>query len=359
MTKTNDNKETNDNKNKFDKFVDWVNADEDLPPYEEEDETDDEHDHDHEHDDHHDDEELLSDDDLYETEDFQMSAVDEEFDYSDMFDSDSVRINRDRAAEAGSGILRVMLKKGVRDRFRTTQLFFTVLSVLMTSAIVGVLLLALSYMPPFGDSSNPTNNEVYARYIERGVEDTGAVNLVAAIILDYRALDTLGEAFVLFTALISVIMLVRTSCGSQFILVEPKQPLMLRFMITLVSPFILVYGIYILLNGHLSPGGGFSGGAILGSAISLYAISFGVQKVRTIFPFKILLISMSIALLFYAFSKGYSFLMGASGLSTGIPLGTPGNLFSGGLIVPLNICVGIVVASTVYGLYALFSDGEV
>jgi multicomponent Na+:H+ antiporter subunit B len=127
----------------------------------------------------------------------------------------------------------------------------------------------------------------------------------------------------------------------------------------IISPFILIYGIYILFNGHLTPGGGFSGGAILGSAISLYAITFGAAKVRTIFSFKTLLLSIGIALLFYALVKGYAFIMGASELSTGIPLGTPGNLFSGGLILPLNISVGIVVASTVYGLYALFSEGEV
>jgi multicomponent Na+:H+ antiporter subunit B len=61
------------------------------------------------------------------------------------------------------------------------------------------------------------------------------------------------------------------------------------------------------------------------------------------------LILTGAALLFYALVKGYAFVMGASGLSTGISLGTPGNLFSGGLILPLNISVGIVV----------FSEGEV
>jgi multicomponent Na+:H+ antiporter subunit B len=351
--------ETNEqNKDKFAKFVDWVNADDDVPPHEEDvDESDDEHDSF----DHDEDEQPESSGDLYETEDFHMGVVDEEFDYSEMFENEADRISQDKetAALAKSGIRRVLLRKGVRERFRTTQLFFTVLSVLLTTAIVGVLLLTLSYMPQFGAPDNPTNNEVYRRYIERGVSETGATNIVAAIILDYRAFDTLGEAFVLFTALIAVIMLVRTSCGSQFILVEPRQPLMLRFMIMIISPFIVIYGIYILFNGHLTPGGGFSGGAILGSALSLYAITFGPQKVRTIFSFKTAMVLIGIALLFYALVKGYAFVMGASGLSTGIPLGTPGNLLSGGLILPLNISVGIVVASTVYGLYALFSEGEV
>ena len=40
-------------------------------------------------------------------------------------------------------------------------------------------------------------------------------------------------------------------------------------------PVILVFGIYILLNGHLSPGGGFSGGAILAAGLMLFAMVWG------------------------------------------------------------------------------------
>jgi multicomponent Na+:H+ antiporter subunit B len=52
---------------------------------------------------------------------------------------------------------------------------------------------------------------------------------------------------------------------------------------------------------------------------------------------------------------GIMFFMGANGLRTFIPLGTPGNILSGGLILPLNICVALVVASMMYMLYSLFS----
>lgn len=50
---------------------------------------------------------------------------------------------------------------------------------------------------------------------------------------------------------------------------------------------------------------------------------------------------------------------GAAHIPTGIPIGTPGNILSGGLILPLNIGVGILVACTVYALYSLFNEGEV
>lgn len=147
------------------------------------------------------------------------------------------------------------------------------------------------------------------------------------------------------------------------ILITPEdvvnQPLILRLSVMLVVPFIFVFGIYIIFNGHLSPGGGFSGGAILGAGLSLYSAAFGAERIRKFFTFRTFSRLSCVALLFYALVKGYSFFMGASHLPTGIPLGTPGNILSAGLILPLNICVGIVVTCTIYGLYALFSEGEV
>ena len=59
----------------------------------------------------------------------------------------------------------------------------------------------------------------------------------------------------------------------------------------------------------------------------------------------------------YALLKTYSFYTGANGIESIIPLGTPGAILSGGLILPLNICVGLVVACTMYAFYALFSKG--
>ena len=138
-----------------------------------------------------------------------------------------------------------------------------------------------------------------------------------------------------------------------------SQPLILKFAVGLLAPFIMIYGIYILFNGHLSPGGGFSGGTILGTGLVLCSLAYGSGKVNSFFTFKTFTVLCSAALAFYALIKGYAFIMGATGGSTGIPLGTPGNILSGGLILPLNISVGIVVACTIYSFYALFSEGEV
>jgi len=120
----------------------------------------------------------------------------------------------------------------------------------------------------------------------------------------------------------------------------------------------MIFGNYVVLNGHLTPGSGFSGGAILGAAFILYASAYGVVRAHPFINFKVCCRTMSVSLIFYALAKGYSFYTGANHIPSGIPLGTPGNLLSGGLILPLNIVVGFVVACTMYVIYILFSTGE-
>ena len=73
------------------------------------------------------------------------------------------------------------------------------------------LLLAwnVSYLPPLGAADKAVNNEVPKRYIESGIEETGAINFVTGMILDYRAFDTLGESNVLFCATITVLILLQ------------------------------------------------------------------------------------------------------------------------------------------------------
>lgn len=93
--------------------------------------------------------------------------------------------------------------------------FYSLLAVLLTVVIVGALLVTVSHLPAFGETGNPAQNIVYDKYVDQGVEDTGAVNLVAGIILDYRAFDTLGESLMLFTGTMGVIMLLRETKTSR------------------------------------------------------------------------------------------------------------------------------------------------
>ncbi len=80
-----------------------------------------------------------------------------------------------------------------------------VFTILLVGLIGFFFSFTVAEMPPFGHPANPAFNEIPARYIEMGMQETGAVNLVASVIIDYRAFDTLGEATVLFVAIAAVI----------------------------------------------------------------------------------------------------------------------------------------------------------
>ena len=126
-----------------------------------------------------------------------------------------------------------------------------------------------------------------------------------------------------------------------------------------LAPIVILYGIYVVLNGHLSPGGGFSGGSIIGAGLILYSAANGHKKMQTFFTIKTLTKISVACLLTYCGCKSYSFFTGANHVGWPVPKGTPGDILSSGFILPLNICVGLVVACTMYGFYALFTKGEV
>jgi len=252
---------------------------------------------------------------------------------------------------------RLKLDKGIFRRF------YNAVSVAIGVGLGGVLMYTVSVLPPFGDPSNPANNEVPRKFIEDGIQDTGALNVVASMLFDYRAFDTLGEAAVLIAAVCSVLILLRndgplnTFHAFKRDVEKPGQDIILKNMSFLLVGTILVYGAYVVLNGHLTPGGGFSGGAILGAGLVLYVTAFGTTQSYKFLNYKICSRVLSLSLLFYIVVKGYSFFTGANQIGYKFPLGTPGELFSAGLIMPLNISVGLIVACTMYMVYILFSKG--
>ena len=249
-------------------------------------------------------------------------------------------------------------------RFRVLYFFVAIITSLTMTA---VLLLSVVNLPEYGKTGNPVENEVFRRYVEDGLRETGAVNIVTAIILDYRAFDTLGEAIVLFLALVSVLMFLKAEKGVLMRLnleqnkYEPARDQIFQSIASVVVPCVLLFGAYIVLNGHLSAGGGFAGGAVLGAALIMYNTAFGLSRSRMFINEKVFRRLVSGALIFYAVVKGYSFFTGGNHLPyiIPIPLGEPGSIFSGGLILPLNIAVGVIVSCTIYGFFCLFNQGEV
>ena len=233
---------------------------------------------------------------------------------------------------------------------------YRISSLFICLALISLLIYAVSYLPPVGEMGNPANNEVSERYITQGLEETGAVNIVTGMILNYRAFDTFGESTVLFAATGCVMLILMTGKTRKKGKIS-EGDLILQVIARLICPAVFLFGIYVILNGHLSPGGGFSGGAIIGAGLILYTNAYGFEKTEQFFTQKTYTGICVSALSFYCLAKSYSFFTGANHMKNLIPNGTPGAIISSGLILPLNICVGLVVSCTIYAFYALFRKG--
>ncbi|MFH1221231.1 MAG: hydrogen gas-evolving membrane-bound hydrogenase subunit E [Candidatus Eisenbacteria bacterium] len=107
-------------------------------------------------------------------------------------------------------LIRATLRVGLKS-FAGNRDFF---GLMVTMTLLFVVFLAsmrvFQGLPEFGHpvfSVIPNTPSMY--YVMNGVNDTGAANIVSAVILDYRAYDTLGEATVLFTAVMGAIAIIR------------------------------------------------------------------------------------------------------------------------------------------------------
>ena len=261
-------------------------------------------------------------------------------------------------------------QRAVATEQRTLRAFYRLAAVVSCVVIIGVLLFLVANLPLYGEE-NARASAVSDRYVESGVEETGAVNVVAGMILDYRAFDTLGESHVLFTALVCVMILLgldRKNMRSGFedyyrirrdSYFDTSKDQILRVVGFFLVPCIFLYGFYVLLNGQNGPGGGFSGGAVLGTGMVIFTSAFGFSRVDRFFTRRLFLTVSASALCFYSFAKGYVFFTGGNGIENGIPKGTPGAILSGGLILPLDIAVGLVVACTMFGFFSLFRRGRI
>jgi len=128
----------------------------------------------------------------------------------------------------------------------------------------------------------------------------------------------------------------------------------IRTMTRILTPAILVFGSYIILHGHLTPGGGFQGGAVFASGLALLIIAFSRKRVKEMFEKAPLSVFESIGALgflgiglmgivMYTFLRNF---IANSGAPFGMPTPegiNPGFLNTGGTLPYLNIFVGLKV----------------
>ena len=225
------------------------------------------------------------------------------------------------------------------------------------AGLAALLASALVKLPPFGHYPGPYGDMMnslapYERHV---------TNVVTAINFDYRALDTLGEEFMLFSAVSGLVLLLRGARGEsadappdppQDRSIQPRNDGVRWLSLGLVA-LIDLFGGYMILHGHLTPGGGFQGGAMLGTASMLVYVAFNYRTYRKTTSKEWMEVVEGIGAASYVVIGLGGVLLGGAFLQNVLPLGTRGELLSGGTITVINFAVGLEVAA---GFALLFNE---
>ncbi|HVV70766.1 MAG TPA: MnhB domain-containing protein [Verrucomicrobiae bacterium] len=231
-------------------------------------------------------------------------------------------------------------------------------------ALFGLMVWGVLGLSPFGLYPGPYGDVLNAvAYRERHV-----LNVVTSVIFDYRGFDTLGEEFILFACVTGVTLLMRhegvqseEDCPPEPPRGQGREPPAFppaseatQFFSAGYIGLLLVFGVYVVLTGHLSVGGGFQGGLLLSSAWLLALVAFGSRTFRRF--------SNNYVVEWFESTGAAAYvLIGLAGLAVGqnfltniLPLGQPGQLLSSGTILLINCGVGVEVAAGFISLFCEF-----
>ncbi len=186
------------------------------------------------------------------------------------------------------------------------------------------------------------------------LSDTGALNTVSAIYLGYRAMDTLGETLVLLvsiTGTMGILVNLKREDSDQSISfsLEPEKraknaqrTYLLEVIASKLGPIVLLFGFYVMLYGHISPGGGFQGGTIIASAIVFLALGTQMETKLTNTTILARIEALAFLVLVLAAVSGVFFESGFFGN----PIKS-GNSLSPNFIILLNIVIGLKVGMSI------------
>ena len=182
--------------------------------------------------------------------------------------------------------------------------------------------------------------------------ETGAANIVTSVVLGYRGIDTLGEIAILFTAATAAgLVLGRRREQARR---DPEGGFILVASADLLFPLLLVVGFYIILHGHVTPGGGFQGGVILAAAFFIPLLARpgssvnhgGISLIEGLSGAAFIIIGL------------VSLYQGKQFLQPMLAKGQLGSLVSAGTLPLLYLAVGLKVGAELAGLLARIADAE-
>jgi len=232
------------------------------------------------------------------------------------------------------------------NRTRRHALFFA-------SAVLLFALLAWAMhdLPPFGHYRGPYGDVINSTTVyERHITDA-----ITAVNFDFRGFDTLGEEGILFMSVIGVTTLLRRQKKEKkkddpdesdelekHRAPEPSDAVKV-ITLGLVGPLV-VYGLYIVTHGQITPGGGFQGGVILATAPLLVYLAGDLKTFKRITTHSMVEIAEAAGIFGFVAIGCLGLSIGAQFLANVLPLGETANFFSGGTVPLLNIATGLAVA---------------
>jgi multicomponent Na+:H+ antiporter subunit B len=240
---------------------------------------------------------------------------------------------------------------------RRTRLTFFALA---GAGLAAVLVIGFTGLPDFGNYHG-----VYGRVIDGiGVTVRHGTDLITALNFDIRGFDTLGEEFILFGSVLGIALILREMRGEQEEAHQEEAQehrfagasAALRALALIVIPTIVALGVYIVVHGQITPGGGFQGGVILAAAPLGAFLAGRYLGMKAIAPHLLVEVGDAVG------AAGYA-LIGLSGLvfvgvffKNSIPLGIPGHLLSGGQLDIASVFVGLEVSGAFLVAWTEFFD---
>ncbi len=199
-------------------------------------------------------------------------------------------------------------------------------------------------------------NGIAAHYAAKGAEEIGAANIVTAIVVTYRGFDTMGEVTILFltASIIGFFLKLSKKDEAKKIIHHGTSELLITSAQILV-PIIFLFGVYVFMNGHLTPGGGFQGGAIIASGVALLIMA---NPNRQINHHAILWVESISGVSFVILGLLGIFLAGGFLDNRFLSLGTFGDLFSAGAIPLIYSFIGLKVGAEISNILNKYQKSQ-